>query len=776
MSQANVNVRQILLKRGTTVRSLNYTGPAGEVTIDTDLKTLRIHDGLTPGGSVISSNGSGGVSSTITDAINANVAAANVQITALWANAASQSTSITSLTANAAAQYSQITGANAAIVTANLQLKNYVDAQISTISLTPGPQGNVGPQGIQGNVGPQGEPGPRGIQGIQGIQGNTGPQGNIGPQGIQGIRGNVGEQGPRGFTGNVGPQGAQGIQGIQGNTGPTGAQGIQGNIGATGQQGIQGIKGDRGDQGISVTLQGNVATPAELPSIGNAGDGYIVNTTGNLWFWNSTLSSWGDIGPIVGPRGDKGDTGEQGVPGTQGPQGDTGPKGDTGDQGPQGEQGPTGNQGPQGDIGPAGSQGAQGPQGDQGVPGEQGPQGEQGPTGPQGEQGPTGPGANQELNTYDNVVFNKVQVNNTVGVPAPDGSTDKFTLWDGSEGYNYAIGVENNHTWFAVDVQDGGHGFKWYAGGNELLTLTDQGALKWLGGNATIQSGQGFHISNEGSIDITAVDTTDPDNLKYRSLTIGTDGRITLPSNYSNAINNSSFIQPDVVNLITAETTGNAYAVSYQSTQSWEAYAEDDNTGPNPAWSWIKTELSDTNHPVTFIENHRASDGNNVRWTFDDSGNLSLPQFNASPAPVSSSVGVVFGDGTWQNTAWIEAATVSDTAPVNPKGRLWFNTADARLYVQYSNQWVDASPAVIPQTSTYTGELVINETTISNSDYTGTKDVVIENADSQWKFSGAGELSLPGTVKFPDNSVQTTAYTGAILEIDGGNASTWLTA
>ena len=519
MTTANVSVKQILLKRGTTAKNLAYTGPAGEVTIDTDLDTLRIHDGVTPGGNVV--GGGGGVSSAVTNAINANVAAANVQITSLWANAAAQATSITSLSAN-------IVAANSAIVTANVRMKSYVDTQISGISLTPGPQG---------------------------------------------------------------------------------------------------------------------------------------------------------------------------------------------------------------------------------------------------------PSANQELNTTDNVVFNKVQANNTVGVPAPDGSTDKFTLWDGSEGYNYAIGVENNHTWFAVDVQDGGHGFKWYAGGNELLTLTDQGALTWLGGNATIQSGQGFHISNEGSIDITAVDTTDPEDLKYRSLTIGTDGRITLPSNYSNAINNSSFIQPDVVNLVTAETTGNAYAISYQGNKSWEVYAEDDITGAHGAWSWIKTELTDINHPVTFIENQRATDGSNVRWAFGDSGNLILPQFTSSPAPISSNVGIVFGDGTWQNTAWIEAAAISDTAPTNPKGRMWFNTIDARLYVKYNTQWVDASPAVIPPTSTYTGELVIDGTRISNTDYTGSKDVEIENADSVWKFTGTGVLEIPASIKFPDNTVQTTAWnSSSLLEIDGGDASTWLTA
>lgn len=60
-------VRQILLKRGTTAQSLTYTGPIGEVTLDTDLDTLRIHDGVTPGGKMINSSPA--------DYGNANVAA-----------------------------------------------------------------------------------------------------------------------------------------------------------------------------------------------------------------------------------------------------------------------------------------------------------------------------------------------------------------------------------------------------------------------------------------------------------------------------------------------------------------------------------------------------------------------------------------------------------------------------------------------------------------------------------------------------------------------------
>ena len=42
--------RQVQLRRGTTAENNNFTGAIGEVTIDTDTNTLRVHDGITPGG------------------------------------------------------------------------------------------------------------------------------------------------------------------------------------------------------------------------------------------------------------------------------------------------------------------------------------------------------------------------------------------------------------------------------------------------------------------------------------------------------------------------------------------------------------------------------------------------------------------------------------------------------------------------------------------------------------------------------------------------------
>jgi hypothetical protein len=194
---------------------------------------------------------------------------------------------------------------------------------------------------------------------VEGAAGPTGPQGAVGPTGPSGPQGETGPSGPQGIQGETG---ATGPTGPQGETGPTGPQGIQGDVGPTGPQGEQGIQGIQGE-----------------------------------------------VGP-TGPQGDVGPTGPQGIQGETGATGPTGPQGEQGIQGETGPTGPQGEQGIQGEVGPTG------PQGIQGEVGPTGPQGETGPTGPQGESGavgPTGPSADQDLNTTNDVTFNKLVVTTT---------------------------------------------------------------------------------------------------------------------------------------------------------------------------------------------------------------------------------------------------------------------------------------------------------------------------------------------------------------------------
>jgi phage-related tail fiber protein len=50
-------ISKIVLKRGTTAKAVAYTGPVGEVVVDTDLRTLRVQDNVTPGGVLLSKEG-----------------------------------------------------------------------------------------------------------------------------------------------------------------------------------------------------------------------------------------------------------------------------------------------------------------------------------------------------------------------------------------------------------------------------------------------------------------------------------------------------------------------------------------------------------------------------------------------------------------------------------------------------------------------------------------------------------------------------------------------
>jgi hypothetical protein len=144
-------------------------------------------------------------------------------------------------------------------------------------------------------------------------------------------------KGPKGDTGPVGPQGPEGIQGP---VGPVGPKGDQGATGPAGPQGPPGVDGK------SVSIAGQVATYADLPTTlttDDAGKGWLVEADGDLYVWSGTAFPANGSGTdFRGPAGPVGPQGPQGVQGNQGP---AGPQGPTGAQGPVGPQGPQGQRG-----------------------------------------------------------------------------------------------------------------------------------------------------------------------------------------------------------------------------------------------------------------------------------------------------------------------------------------------------------------------------------------------------------------------------------------------
>ena len=53
----STEISKIVLKRGPTNKAAVYVGPVGEVVVDTDLRSLRVQDNVTPGGVVLSKVG-----------------------------------------------------------------------------------------------------------------------------------------------------------------------------------------------------------------------------------------------------------------------------------------------------------------------------------------------------------------------------------------------------------------------------------------------------------------------------------------------------------------------------------------------------------------------------------------------------------------------------------------------------------------------------------------------------------------------------------------------
>ena len=164
-----------------------------------------------------------------------------------------------------------------------------------------------------------------------------------------------------------------------------------GYTGSKGEIGYSGSQGNTGPQGVSVNILGSVATTGNLPGTGQqAGDAWIVAADGDMYFWDVTLSTWDNIGKIVGYAGSKGDTGANGADGYTGSRGNNGSNGFTGSAGTNGFTGSAGTNGSNGFTGSAGTNGFTGSAGTNGSNGFTGSAGTNGFTGSAGTNGFTG--------------------------------------------------------------------------------------------------------------------------------------------------------------------------------------------------------------------------------------------------------------------------------------------------------------------------------------------------------------------------------------------------
>ena len=461
---------------------------------------------------------------------------------------------------------------------------------------------------------------------------------------------------------------------------------VLGTPGPTGPQGDPGPRGFTGEQGVSVVLLGTVTDYTSLPPSANFGEGYISVDTGHVWFWG-TASTWNDVGQIVGPQGD------------------------VGDPGPRGADGPTG------------------PEGPRGFPGDPGASG---PTGPQGERA-------QEDRITTGTLSIYINGNGSLILPATD-----------TELVNTAIVASTANILFDSN------GKSWTFNSDGFIALPNGNVIDTGVANKFI-----METGGETDFEIFTIGT----GTNTNTWSFGRDGILTLPGGTSKITTTGP--SGESVDLVAGPG-------------GWAELAS--STGSNYVW------VDDT---AAYIATNAVGAGPGTKmWTFASDGNMSAPGGIVPTANLAYDLGsptlqwrsIYVGTGTIYiggvalgvdtnnyvtvdgnpiitvNTAGnltiqgdvnIGTVTVSDTAPTATTGTQWFNTVEARTYLAYNDQWVDASPTVLPPPDT-------NPTLES--------------------------------VTFNDASVQTTAWPGVLSYNDltdkpvtptfigGGGASTWLTA
>ena len=141
---ANINISQILIKRGNTAAAGNYIGPLGELVVDTGLRTIRVQDGVTAGGMAVLATLSGynqlsgniANLQTTTANISANLSAFQTLANATTANISANLTAFRTY-ANATFGTSNFGNANvAAYLTANPQGGQYSNANVAAYLTT----------------------------------------------------------------------------------------------------------------------------------------------------------------------------------------------------------------------------------------------------------------------------------------------------------------------------------------------------------------------------------------------------------------------------------------------------------------------------------------------------------------------------------------------------------------------------------------------------------------------------------------------------------------
>jgi hypothetical protein len=287
-------------------------------------------------------------------------------------------------------------------------------------------------------------------------------------------------------------------------------------------------------------------------------------------------------------------------------------------------------------------------------------------------------------------------VQGDTGATGVQGAPGLDALWNFVGAYgigtSYAVGdvaTYEGETWYRIDANGGTTG-NTPAEGTFWTKIAEKGADGTGGGGLSITDfGQGFTDSlDAGKITTSKLYNENPNqglNNQY-VLEVTNGGVVVLPDQ-------------SIINGATLKTVAGNYAGITAGPASPAGKDED-------SWVWVD------NDGATIATKYSTD---NYQWKFGNDGDLAIP-------PGKTIRNAMTGDDL------LDIKVVrQDTAPTAANGTLWFNTVEGRLYIKYSDQWVDAAPLVQPPPDT---DLDVN------------------------------------SITFPDASVQTSAY---INRLDNGD-------
>jgi hypothetical protein len=204
----------------------------------------------------------------------------------------------------------------------------------------------------------------------------------------------------------------------------------------------------------------------------------------------------------------------------------------------------------------------------------------------------------------------------------------------GGEGLNDTGGyvrIEGGNVAHFNTSTTGNAGFVEITGGDVII---ENAAGSSYGGDIRITGGRAYTATTQsGVVQVITGGYTSGDVVGDKIWEFGNDGTLSFPNNQLRV--------PDGNSLEIKSTHG----VVYSRVEVGDTYAimglQDNDTGTNSAWSYFENDMANVNTPSATVIIKPGDTGDEVRWTFNNDGSLSLPARTASTSTSTTTGGVI---------------------------------------------------------------------------------------------------------------------------------------